>query len=99
MRFKVTTNGGCMLLTTGLLENVQACILANRHLPLYVRCTSLPIQQGWVFEIVGNVVIFTAYGEIKDDTVTEEWCPWMLQLRRAILRLSTPSPTEGTTHD
>jgi len=99
LRFKVTTNGGIPLLPSGTLAQAQHTVLANRTIPVFVRSIGSydGIQHGWVFEVIGNVVVFTAFGEIKDDETTEQWCPWMLTLRTAVLRAILPTTAEGTT--
>lgn len=95
-RYRVTTNGGIILARSTSLENVQTVILANAKIPVYVRSLTSSTHQGWVFEIIGPVVIFTWHGSIQSDTTAEEWCPWMLQLRRAVMRVRNPTSTEGT---
>lgn len=98
MKFKVTTNGGFLLIATTKLENVQAIILATRTIPVYVR-TNTDVQAGWVFECIGPSIIFTWHGQIQTDEQAEIWAPWMLTLRRAIERALNPSPSKEPSND
>lgn len=90
MKYRVTTNGGTVLMRGVSLETAQATVLANRSIPVYVR-SNCPTHTGWVFELIGGTVIaFTWFGMIQDDNQAEIHCPWMLTLRRAVLRAIDP---------
>ena len=98
MKFKVTTNGGQPLIRNVSLETAQATVLANRTIPTYVRSNG-DTQQGWVFEHAGHgVILFTWHGTPASDELTEQYCPWMLTLRRAVERVN-PSPSKEPSND
>lgn len=98
MKFKVTTNGGIVLMRNANLVTVQATVLANRTIPVYVRSAE-PTHAGWVFESAGHgVILFTWHGTPASDELTEQYCPWMLTLRRAVTCVD-PSPSKEPSND
>lgn len=91
MNYRVTTNGGFILMKRGSLEAAQHIVLANRTIPVYVRSINIPTQAGWVLQIsAAGHVTCTHHGGPVDDATVESWAPWMIQLRTAIERALQP---------
>jgi len=92
MNYRVTTNGGFILMKRGSLEAAQHIVLANRTIPVYVRSINIPTQVGWVMSInAAGETSFSWHGErVTSHALVEEYCPWMIQLHTAIVRAITP---------